>query len=140
MQGRWQDLFKDEFVTWIRRTPASAVDVDDFSVSPHEFDELIWPVLAKRVRAFEAIKVVNAWAGHYDYCVLDNNAIVGPHPEVQNFLFANRFTGHGLQQSPAIGRALAEFIVSGSYRTLDLSPLSYDRNAEDRPFMEDAVV
>ena len=73
-----------------------------------EFEDEIWPVLAERVPAFEAIKVVNSWAGHYDYCTLDQNVIVGRHPEVGNFLLANGFSGHGLQQSPAIGRALSE--------------------------------
>jgi glycine/D-amino acid oxidase-like deaminating enzyme len=116
------------------------VDVDDFVVMHSEFDEQIWPVLAARVPAFEAIKVVNAWAGHYDYCLLDHNAIVGPHPAVGNFFFANGFTGHGLQQAPAVGRGISELIASGVYRTLDLSPLSYQRVAANRPFLESAVI
>jgi glycine/D-amino acid oxidase-like deaminating enzyme len=117
-----------------------AVDVDDFAVRHEEFEEQIWPVLASRVPAFEAIKVVNAWAGHYDYCVLDHNVIVGPHPLVRNFLFANGFSGHGLQQSPGVGRALSELLTYGAFRTLDLSPLSYERVAANRPFFEDAVI
>ena len=94
-------------------TPKSdtEVDVDDFDVMYAEFEDAIWPVLAERVPAFEAIKVVNAWAGHYDYCTLDQNVIVGPHPEIGNFLLANGFSGHGLQQSPAIGRALSEIVI-----------------------------
>lgn len=117
-----------------------AVDVDDFDVLHEQFDEVIWPTLAARVPAFEALKVVNFWAGHYDYCVLDHNVIVGPHPQVRNFLFANGFSGHGLQQSPAIGRGLSELIVHGGYRTLDLGPLSYQRVVEQRPFLEEAVI
>jgi glycine/D-amino acid oxidase-like deaminating enzyme len=76
---------------------------------------------------FEAIKLIRAWAGHYDYNVLDQNVLIGPAPQVPNFFFANGFSGHGLQQSPAIGRALSELIVFGQYRTLDLSRLSYNR-------------
>ncbi len=116
------------------------VDPNDFAVMHDEFEEEIWPTLAERVRAFEAIKVVNSWAGHYDYCTLDHNVILGPHAEVRNFLFANGFSGHGLQQSPAMGRGLCELITYGSFRTLDLSPFGYERVVANRPFLEDAVI
>lgn len=116
------------------------VDVDDFDVMHQEFEDDIWPALYERVPAFDALKIVNSWAGHYDCCVLDHNAIVGPHDTVANFLFANGFSGHGLQQSPAVGRALSELVIYGGFRTLDLSALSYLRVAENRPFPEDAVI
>ncbi|WP_313193351.1 FAD-binding oxidoreductase [Shinella zoogloeoides] len=116
------------------------VDPNDFAVMHDEFEEEIWPTLAGRVPAFEAIKVVNSWAGHYDYCTLDHNVILGPHTEVKNFLFANGFSGHGLQQSPAMGRGLSELIAYGGFRTLDLAPFGYERVAANRPFLEDAVI
>ena len=116
------------------------VEPTDFAVMHDEFETEIWPTLANRVPAFEAIKVVNSWAGHYDYCTLDHNVILGPHAEVRNFLFANGFSGHGLQQSPAMGRGLCELITYGSFRTLDLSPFGYERVVANRPFLEDAVI
>lgn len=117
-----------------------AVDFDDFTPRYEEFEDIIWPALAERSEAFEAMKVVNQWAGHYDYNTLDHNLIVGRHPEVTNFLFANGFSGHGLQQSPAVGRAVSELITYGAYRSLDFTQVGYERIVENRPFLEKAVI
>ena len=117
-----------------------AVDFDDFTIDHGLWENKVWPVLATRVPAFEQIKLINTWVGHYAYNTLDQNAIVGPHPEVGNFYFANGFSGHGLQQSPAIGRGMAELLVHGQFRTLDLAPLGYDRIASITPFVERAVI
>jgi glycine/D-amino acid oxidase-like deaminating enzyme len=100
----------------------------------------VWPTLAARSPAFEACKLTGFWAGHYDVHTLDHNAVIGPHPEIPNFLFANGFSGHGLQQAPAVGRGLAEWIVHGRYMSLDLGPLGYARVAAARPLVEDAVI
>ncbi|MDH6232221.1 glycine/D-amino acid oxidase-like deaminating enzyme [Mesorhizobium soli] len=115
-------------------------DWDDFEPRYEEFEEIIWPALAERSSAFEAIKAVNQWAGHYDFNTLDHNLIVGPHPEVRNFIFANGYSGHGLQQGPAAGRGVSELIIYGAFRTLDLSEVGYERVVENRPFLEKAVI
>ncbi|MES0885139.1 NAD(P)/FAD-dependent oxidoreductase [Roseibium sp. SCP14] len=116
------------------------VDFDDFDPRHEEFEEVIWMTLAERAQCFEAIKLVNFWAGHYAFNTLDHNVVVGPHNEVSNFIFANGFSGHGLQQSPAIGRGVGEWITYGGFRSLDLSPLGYDRIVGNRPFLEKAVI
>lgn len=116
------------------------VDPDDFAMNQSLWIDKIWPAIATRIPAFEAVKVISEWAGHYDFNTLDQNAVVGPHPEVTNFLFLNGFSGHGLQQSPAMGRAVAEWIVHGGYRTLDLSALHYDRIATGKALVEGAVI
>lgn len=113
---------------------------DDFDPRYEEFEEIIWPALAARAPAFEAIRVVNQWAGHYDFNTLDHNLVVGRHPEVTNFIFANGFSGHGLQQGPAAGRGVSELIVYGEFRTLDLGEVGYERIVEGRPFLEKAVI
>jgi FAD-dependent oxidoreductase domain-containing protein 1 len=115
-------------------------DCTDFELDYRLFEEVIWPTLAQRVPAFEAIKLVRAWAGHYDYNTLDQNAILGAHPELANFYFANGFSGHGLQQSPAVGRAIAELIAYGAYRSLDLRRFSYARVLKNEPIIEINVV
>ncbi|MBS0335591.1 MAG: FAD-binding oxidoreductase [Proteobacteria bacterium] len=123
-------------------SPAPDDDPDDLPLEPDHalFEEEIWPVLAARVPAFEALRQTSAWAGYYEYNTFDCNGIVGSHPEVRNFVFANGFSGHGLQQSPAVGRGVAELIVHGGYRTLDLSPLAFERIAANRPLLERNVV
>jgi glycine/D-amino acid oxidase-like deaminating enzyme len=115
-------------------------DYDDFGTDHAEFDERIWPALWHRIPCFDALKVQQGWTGHYEYNTLDHNGIVGFHPEVTNFMFANGFSGHGLQQSPAVGRAVSELIVHGAFRTLDLSPFSYERIPRNEPFLEEAVI
>lgn len=117
-----------------------AVDYDDFAQDHDIWEDKVWPILAHRVPQFERIKLVNSWAGHYAYNTLDQNAIVGPHIEVSNFIFANGFSGHGFQQSPAIGRGVAEWIATGAYQTLDLTPFGYDRIARNEKFIERAVI
>ena len=113
---------------------------EDFEVTHALFDELIWPTLAARVDGFEALRVQRAWAGHYDVNLLDHNMIIGAHPEVDNLLFANGFSGHGLQHSPAVGRALSELVCHGGYRSLDLSRLGWARVLQQQPLREINVV
>jgi glycine/D-amino acid oxidase-like deaminating enzyme len=116
------------------------VDPADFDLDPEIWDDHVWPALAARIPAFEAIRVRRAWAGHYAYNTLDQNAVVGPHDGLPNFLFANGFSGHGLQQAPAMGRGLAEWITDGRWVTLDLADLGWSRIARGRPLRELAVI
>ncbi len=117
-----------------------AVAFDDFEMDHTIWQDHIWPTIATRIPQFEAIRVIREWAGQYDYNTLDQNAIAGPHPEVANFLFLNGFSGHGLQQSPAMGRGTAEWLTYGEWRTLDLSPLGFERIAAGRPYLEKAII
>ena len=117
-----------------------AVDYDDFTMDFSLWETHIWPVLATRIPQFEAIKVQSEWAGHYAYNTFDHNAIMGPHPQVENFFFLNGFSGHGLQQSPAMGRGTAEYLVHGASRTLDMSQFHFDRIPAGRKIVEKAII
>ena len=117
-----------------------AVDYDDFEADHSIWQEKVWPVVAARIPQFEAIKLVNSWVGHYAFNTLDQNAILGPHTVVENFIFVNGFSGHGLQQSPAMGRGTAEMITYGEYRSLDLTPFHFDRIERNEPFNEKAII
>jgi len=128
---------------WITATvPASdgPCDADDFEPDHAQFEDLIWPALYARAPGFDAVKVTRFWVGHYAYNTLDQNAILGRHPAFQNLYLANGFSGHGLQQAPAVGRGLAEVILTGDWQSLDLSPLGAERVLAGRPLREHAVV
>jgi glycine/D-amino acid oxidase-like deaminating enzyme len=118
----------------------TAVDYDDLEIRHDEFEDLIWPTVAKYVPQFDQIGVVTSWGGQYDYNTLDHNLVIGPGSEIENFIFANGFSGHGLQQGPAVGRGLSELITYGEFRTIDLSPLGYTRIERNEPIIENAVI
>jgi FAD-dependent oxidoreductase domain-containing protein 1 len=110
----------------------------NWDVDYNYFDEAIWPGLAERVPAFEALKVKGAWAGHYDQNSFDNNAILGPWAGVlDNFHIALGFSGHGLMQAPAVGRGLSELLLYGRYQTLDLSRMGYRRILDGTPLHDE---
>lgn len=85
-------------------------------------------------------QVSSAWAGFYDYNTFDQNGIIGLHPLVTNMYFATGFSGHGLQQSPAVGRAVAELIVDGCFKTIDLSAFDVKRILLQEPILERNIV
>jgi len=138
--GVWCRPEGAHFIGGISPPEAEDPDSTDFEIEYGLYEDVVWPTLAHRIPAFEAIKLVRAWVGHYDYNPLDQNAILGPHPEIGNFYFANGFSGHGLQQSPAVGRAIAECIAYGGYRSLDLRRFGFERVLNNRPILELNVV
>jgi FAD-dependent oxidoreductase domain-containing protein 1 len=126
------------------RSPSEAEDVDweggELTVEEGFFETSIWPTLAERVPAFEQLKVRSSWAGLYEYNTFDQNGILGPHPTISNLYFANGFSGHGVQQSPAVGRVIAERMLYGEYRTIDVSQFGFERILENTPRPERCIV
>jgi glycine/D-amino acid oxidase-like deaminating enzyme len=128
------------YICGVAPSPEDDPECYDFEVQHQLFDDVLWPTLAARVPGFEALRVQRSWAGHYDMNVLDHNLILGAHPEVENLLFANGFSGHGMQQSPAVGRALSELVTYGGFRTLDLQAFGWDRVLKNQPLFEINIV
>lgn len=120
--------------------PDPAVDPADFGMDHNRWQDHVWPTIATRIPQFEALKVINEWVGHYAFNTLDQNAVLGPHPDVENFIFQNGFSGHGLQQSPAMGRGIAELLTYGEFRTLDLSSFGFERVISNAPIIEKAII
>lgn len=113
---------------------------DNLDVDYEYFDTDIWPHLAHRVPKFEAVKVLSAWAGFYEYNKYDENGIIGMHPAYHNLYIASGFSGHGIQQSPAVGRAISELIIDGGFFEIDLERLGFDRLFVDQPMYENCIV
>ncbi|EEA94843.1 FAD-binding oxidoreductase [Pseudovibrio sp. JE062] len=101
------------------------------------FEEVIWPMMASLVPKFEAIKLHRSWAGHYAQNLLDGNMIIGKYsPGHENLITACGFSGHGIMHAPAVGRALAELALTGSYQSLDLTRMEMSRVYKNEPYAE----
>ncbi len=128
---------------WICATVPDAdgpAEPDDFEPDHAQFEDLLWPRLHARAPCFDAVKVLRMWAGHYDFNRIDANALVGRVPGFGNLHLAAGFSGHGLQQAPAVGRGLAELILEGRFVSLDLSDLAPERLWQGRLLLEKGVV
>jgi len=127
-------------------SPSEEADTDSLSDADLQhadhvlFDDVIWPALYERVPAFEALKVTSSWAGFYDHNSLDQNAIIGYHPQLANLMLCNGFSGHGLQQSPAAGRAVSELLIEGKFKSIDLKRFSFERIVQQKPIFETGIV
>lgn len=130
--------FKPEGNMYIAAAPRDSAPpaFDDFDVDYATFEGYVWPALAHRVPEFSELRLQRGWVGHIEWCTFDANPILGAHPELSNFIMAAGFSGHGAQHIPAAGRAVAELILFGDYRSLDLKRFSYRRIAEQAPVCE----
>ena len=102
------------------------------------FEDLLWPTLAARVPALEALRVRSAWAGYYEMNEVDHNGLAGALPGYENAFTACGFSGHGMQQSPAVGWSLAR-LMAGQPAPL-IEPLSPQRLLDGRRLVEANVI
>lgn len=111
----------------------------NFDWDPQYFEKELWPRLYNRFNQLVRLKLLRGWSGLYEVNTLDHNALIGLYPGMQNFYVATGFSGHGLMQSPAVGKGLSELIRTGSYVSVDLAPLSVDRIITQKLVVEEAV-
>uniref|UniRef100_A0A1A8P387 FAD-dependent oxidoreductase domain-containing protein 1 n=1 Tax=Nothobranchius pienaari TaxID=704102 RepID=A0A1A8P387_9TELE len=128
------------YITGVSPEETEEPDTSNLEVDHQFFEDKVWPKLANRAPVFENLKVTSAWAGFYDYNTFDQNGIIGNHPLITNMYFATGFSGHGLQHSPAVGRGVAELILDGEFKILDLSNFSFRRILVQEPMLERNIV
>ncbi len=128
---------------YITGAPPRGFDGDDVPLEQIDhglFEAVIWPALAARIPAFEALRVASAWGGYYEMNTFDHNGLAGPAPGWDNLHMACGFSGHGMQQAPAVGRSMASWLARGSWEGVDLTPLAPARVPEGRPLLERNII
>ena len=110
---------------------------EDFTIDPHYYARVVQPALEHRIPGAGRFVEQRTWTGLYDQNRFDGNAIIGNAPgQFENFYFAAGFSGHGFMHALGVGRGLAEHIVTGEYRSIDLKNLGYQRIVEKQPYPE----
>jgi len=112
----------------------------NFNVDYDFYYNVIWPEIAERVPIFNTLKLIRGWSGLYSVCIYDSNDILGTHPEVEGLYLAIGFSGHGLQQAPAVGKGISELIRLGRYENIDLSSFRFERFKENDLYPEEGLV
>ena len=113
----------------------------NWTYDPYWFERKVWPSLSHRVPAMSELRLERTWGCHYERNELDKNGIIGRWDGgMENVYIASGFSGHGIMQAPGVGCALAELILDGSFSTLDLTRLGYDRVAKNIPYPEFGII
>lgn len=132
-RGLYLRPYGDDYMAVVSPPPERDPATLDVEPDLYLFDEVIRDAVAHRIRGFDDVEVVRAWAGHYEMNTFDQNAIIGEAPTVSGYYFACGFSGHGVMHAPAAGRGVAELLTTGGYETIDLSPFGLGRIAAGEP-------
>lgn len=138
--GFW---FRPEGRGFIAGAPPRGEDADFLplhQIDHAQFDEQLWPLMAARVPAFEALRVRSAWAGYYEMNAFDHNGLAGALPGWRNVFTACGFSGHGMQHAPAVGSAMAALMAGGRSDAPSLEVLSPQRLLDGRRVVEHNVI
>jgi sarcosine oxidase subunit beta len=80
----------------------------------------------QRMPVLADAEIVAEWAGLYEVTP-DDQPILGRLPAVEGLFVCAGFSGHGLMHGPAAGLVMAEEILDGRAKTIDIDPLRIDR-------------
>ena len=112
---------------------------ENFDCDLSRWEDDFRPPLVRRLPALDAAALIEGWAGLYEMTP-DHNPLIGAHPEVAGFYFANGFSGHGLMMAPAVGAAMAELLTAGASTRIDIAPFDPTRFARGEAFHDDAMI
>lgn len=112
----------------------------NFDIDRTYFDKVVWPALAHRFPQFERTRCTSTMPGLYDQNDFDGNVIIGPVGGIGNFHLLSGFSGHGLMHAPGCGRAMAELLLTGGYRTIDLTRFGWRRLVDGTPLREQGII
>jgi len=101
-------------------------------------DELV-PTAVRVFPPLERAGVARMWAGLYEMTP-DRHPIIGRAADPAGLYLACGFSGHGFQHAPIVGKLLAEMILEGEARSVDVSGLSLERFARGDLVREGHVV
>lgn len=110
------------FTNWGEKTG------ENFSPDADRWKKDFYPAMINRVPELCDVTAVEGWAGLYEMTP-DHNPVLGPHPDLSGFIFANGFSGHGLMMSPATGKIVSEFVRLGRSEMFDVAIFAPDRFA-----------
>jgi sarcosine oxidase subunit beta len=100
--------------------------------------EHVTEVAARRAPAFLDMGIAHGWKGYYEVTP-DHNGLVGEASDVERFLYATGFSGHGFMQAPAVGEIVRDLVLRRE-PFVDVAPLSAERFALHAPRPEHNVI
>jgi len=131
--------------SWLRpegnNTTLIGVELGAGHADPNSFDEGVDPkfvgtcraALAGRLPVMAEATMRGGWAGMIMMSA-DGRPIIDQIPSVAGLYCMLGDSGTSFKTSPAIGKCLAEWIVDGKPRTVDLTPFRSTRFAEGQPW------
>lgn len=103
-----------------------------------DFELFMLEKVIERLPMLETAGLASHWAGLYEITP-DAHPIFGETP-VDGFYIVGGFSGHGLMHGPVSGKLMAEIILDGAAKTVDVSMLDFARFQENRLIVEHNVI
>jgi sarcosine oxidase subunit beta len=114
--------------------PCQAWDIDPDTMStglPVDAPTVGAQILTRRIPAMERATLARGYRA-FDCYSRDRHAILGAVDGVDGLYLATAFSGSGFKIAPAVGTCMAELIVDGRAKTVDISAFNVRRFAEGK--------